>query len=63
MLERIFGEEVVINNDSLGAVHLMVRHEESRNGNGNTAISCGGEGGDMRRSGVEMHGKMEKMKG
>jgi hypothetical protein len=41
----------------------MVRHEESRNGNGNTAISCGGEGGDMRRSGVEMYGKMEKMKG
>lgn len=47
LLKRILGEEVLVDNDSLGAMHLMVRHEKSRNRDGNTAISCGGEGGDM----------------
>ena len=47
LVSLILGEEVLVDNDSLGAMHLMVRHEKSRNRDGNTAVSCGGEGGDM----------------
>jgi hypothetical protein len=55
LLERILTEESLVNNDRLGAMRLMQRHEETGDGDGNTAISCGGEGGDMRGSGVDVH--------
>ena len=47
LLERVHAEEVFVDDDGLGFMHLVQRHEELGHGNGNTAISRGGEGSDM----------------
>ena len=47
LLQRILVQKGFVDDDSACLMRLMERHEETGNGNGNTAISCGGEGGDM----------------
>lgn len=57
LLKRILVQELFVDNDGLGLMRLMEWHEESRNVDRNTAISSGGEGGDMGGSRVDVHGE------
>jgi hypothetical protein len=55
LLEGILADERLVDDAGRRAVHLMVGHEEAWDRDGNTAISRGGEGGDRRGSGVDVH--------
>ena len=47
LLQRILAEESLVDDDGGGFMRLMQRHEQAGNVNSNTAISRGGEGGDV----------------
>lgn len=59
LFERVFVDESIVNDKGVGFMHLVEGHEETGDGNGNTAISCGGEGGDMGRGRVDEHGVVD----
>ena len=55
LLKRILANESLVNDASRCSMHLMMGHEKAWNRDGNTAISCCGEGGDMRGCWVDVH--------
>lgn len=55
LFEWVHAEKGLVNHNRLGLMHLVQWHEETGDGNGDVAISCGGEGCDMGGSGVEVH--------
>ena len=57
LFEWVHAEKGLVNHDRLGLMHLVQWHEETGDGNGDAAISGGGEGCDMRGGGIEVHFK------
>ena len=47
LFQRVFVDEGIVNIECASVVRLVQRHEQAGEGDGNTAISCGGEGGDV----------------